>query len=427
MSAAAAPAYLDPLAGVAGALNGFRARLGAAAGSLQGIRRAVGGAGSAVGRLGGGAASAGTALRQVKARAEGAGQSLTKAGRTAGRTATQVRSGGGKGRGAAGPLASIASEGASVGALAGVLGKGSGTVSRLMGFFGGALTVAAGAMTAVNVAMRANPLGFVIGLVAPLAGLLIDYALNSETGRKIVKQVFDQVLKVFRGIWTFIGPVVRGYLTVISLYFTAVRAIITGVLKVVGAVVSRGFDGARATVTTATRAVTGLIRRAWNGVKAVVKPVLTWITTTIPDMFQRVKDAMSRTLHAIGDFVSTGLQAVTGAITGAVNGLIAFANRLIDGLNSLSFSFLGKEFGVDLPKIPQLADGGLVRPATGGATGAVQPLSALERLRPAERGHTPSYGAVSADRGRLGSYREPEGRSALAVAEDLLFLHRTAA
>ncbi|WP_222946919.1 tape-measure protein, partial [Streptomyces sp. TRM49041] len=331
------------------------------------------------------------------------------------------------------PLRRIAADGASVSAIAGALGKGSGTVSKLMGFFGGALTVAAGAMTAVNVAMRANPFGFVLGLVTPLIGYLIDYALNSEAGQKIIKRVFDQVLKVFRAIWKFLGPVVRVYAKVISLYFKAVRTVVTGVLKAVGAVISGGFNGARRAIASATRALTGIVRAAWKGIKTVVKPVLNWISKKIPDMFKRVKDAMTRTLNGIGGFVTTGLQSVAGAITGAVNGLIAFANWVVDGLNSgLSFNILGKKFGVDLPRIPELAEGGVVDPAGTPGVAAVRPLSAVEWLRPAEPGHPASPHAaapapVPDDRAVLHTYREPEGRSALAIAEDLLFLYRTAA
>lgn len=308
-----------------------------------------------------------------------------------------------------------------------MLGKGSGTVSKLMGLFGGALTVASGAMTAVNVAMRANPLGFVLGLVAPLAGYLIEYALSSETGQKIMKQVFDQVLQVFRTISKFLGPVVKAYATVISAYFTTAFKVVTTVTAVVGALLSRDFDGTRNAVASATNAVTGLVRRAWSGFRTVIQPVLDWITKKIPGMFTRVKDAMSKTLEGIGRFLSTGMQGVMAAVTGPVKALISFANWVIDGLNKLSFSLLGKKFGVDLPKIPQLAEGGVVRPAGPGTASSVLPLSALSRLRPAEPAAGTTGPTGSTDRSRLRTYHAAEGNGPLAVATDLLFLHGAAA
>ncbi|NKY15383.1 tape-measure protein, partial [Streptomyces somaliensis DSM 40738] len=250
-------------------------------------------------------------------------------------------------------------------------------------------------------------------------------ALSTETGQKIVKQVFDHVLKVFREIATFLGPVVTSCGTVVGTYFKAVGTVVTTVAGIVGAAVSGDFGRAGAAVSRATGALSDLVRRPWNAFKEAVRPALDWITRRIPDMFTRVRDATSGTLGGIGDFVSTGLQALAGVVTGPVKGLIAFANWVIDGLNSLGGEFLGKKFGVDLDKIPQLAEGGVIAPSYDGAS-AVRPLSSLDRLRPAEAGRRVDAPRPR-HRGRLHTYREPEGRSALTIAEDLLFLHRTAA
>ncbi|MFE9258616.1 tape-measure protein [Streptomyces sp. NPDC006879] len=427
MSAAALSFGPDPLAGVASALGTFRARLGGTTRSLKSLNGAVRRAASAADGIRGGAAGAGTTLRQFKSRAEVAGRSLTRTGRTAGTAATRLKSGGAKARSAAGPLGSLASGAGLFGSMVGVFGKASGTVSRLMGLFGGALTVASGAMTAVNVAMRANPLGFLLSLIVPLVAAIITFAMNSEAGQKIMKQVFDQVLKVFRAIGKFLAPVIQGYAKVISLYFTAVKTIITGVVKGVGGVLSKGFNGARSALSSATGALTGLIRAAWGGFKKVIQPVLDWITKKIPDMFTRVKDAMTGTLRGIGDFLTAGMQNLLGVIKGPLNGLIAFANWVIDGLNSISFDHFGVKFGVHLSKIPQLAEGGVVQPSPGGGPGAVRPLSSLERLRPAESGHrVPEARAHPPQRARLHAYDAAEGRGPLAVAADLLFLHEAA-
>ncbi|MFE4058545.1 tape-measure protein [Streptomyces sp. NPDC059096] len=431
MSAAAAGlgagAGRDPLAGTGPALASFRSRLGEGGRALQALRQGVQRSATAAGRIASGATQATGGLRQVKGRAETAGQALTRVGRSAGSAGTQVRGGGGRAKGVAGALSSVATGAGLFGGLAGKLGSGAGTVSKIMGPLATGLTVATGAMTAVNVALRANPLGFVIGLITPIAAYLIELAVNSQTGQRIMKQVFDQALKVIQGIWTFLGPVVRLYAKTVSAAFTTVRTVIGGVLKAVGPALSQGFERVRSAVSTATRALTGLIRSAWNGLKSGVRPVLDWITRDIPRGFQRVKDALSRALNGMGGFVTSAMQALLSVVKGPLNGVISFANWVIGGLNKLSFSVLGKKFGVDLPKIPQLAEGGVVLPTGGGPhSGAVLPLSALDRLRPAEPGHGPSTGRP-AHRAVLPCYHEPEGRSALVIAGDLLFLNRTAA
>ncbi|MFE4640108.1 tape-measure protein [Streptomyces sp. NPDC056730] len=429
------PGPLNPLAGVDRALRGFRDQLAQVSRSFPAVLGEVRRADSAAARVRGGADPAGTALRQFGTATAPAAAALSKAGGSAGPAATRIRTGGGKARSVTAPLTSLASGSAAFGAVAGPLGKASGTVSTFMTVFGGALTVAAGAMTAVNVAMRANPIGFLIGLLVPVAGFLIEYALTTQTGQRVMRQVFDGVLTGFQEIGKFLGPVVQGYATVISAHFSAVRTVVTTVLKVVGALVTGNFGAAGKAIGSATRAVTGLIRKAWNGFRSVIQPVLDWITRKIPDMFTRVRDAMSRTLHGIGDFLTTGMQMLLSVVKGPLSGLIAFANWVIDGLNSLSFSVLGKKFGVHLSKIPQLAAGGVVLPARApGGAGSVLPLSALDRLAPADGTKGP-YGSsapyrpyrVPPGRTDLHTYYETRDSGPLAIAEDLLFLHRTAA
>ncbi|MET8376179.1 tape-measure protein [Streptomyces microflavus] len=427
MSTAAIRTGTDPLAGTVGPLSAFRSGLGAAGSSLRTALRDIGRAEAAADGIRGGATAAGPAVRQLRTGADSAGKSLARTGRTAGLTATRLRTGSGRAGGATAPLGALASGSTAFGGVAGILGKGTGTVSGLMGFFGGALTVGAGAMTAVNVAMRANPFGFVLGLIVPLAGFLIEYALSSQTGQKIMKQVFDQVLAVFRAIGKFLGPVVQAYATVVRDRFTAVRTVITAVVRGVGSALSSGFNGTRTAVTSATRAVTGLISRTWNGFRKMIQPTLDWITKRIPEMFTRVRDATSRTLHGMGDFVSTGMQGVMAAVTGPVKALISFANWVIDGLNELSFSVLGKKFGVNLSKIPQLAEGGVVQPGGPGGASSVLPLSALSRLRPAEAGRASGRSAGSPERARLRAYHATGRGGPLAIASDLLFLHGAAA
>ncbi|GGP91620.1 tape-measure protein [Streptomyces roseolilacinus] len=399
---------IQPIVRATRALRGAPARI---AGALDGVRS--------------GAASATTQLQQVRSRAGAAGRSLTGAGRAAGTAGSGLRGGGSKTRGAAGGLAALVAGAAGFDSIAGLLGQFVGPMSQTMTVLGIGLGAAAAAMTATNVAMRANPLGFLAGIIVPVVAALVEYAMSTETGQKIMKQVFDHVLKTFQGILKFLGPVVTFYGTLVGSYFKAVGVVVTTVVGVVGAAVSGDLGRARGSISRATEALSGLVRRPWNAFKSVIRPVLDWITRRIPDMFTRVRDATSATLGGMGDFVATGLQALAGVITGPIKGLIAFANWVIDGLNSLSGEFFGKKFGVDLDKIPQLAEGGVVDSARDGAS-AVRPLSSLDRLRPAESGHR-TGGPRSPHRGRLRTYREPEGRSALAIAEDLLFLHRTAA
>ncbi|WP_327296135.1 MULTISPECIES: hypothetical protein [unclassified Streptomyces] len=374
------------------------------------------------------AATTAPALRQLRTATTKAGSAVRKAGRSAATAATRIRAGAGRIRGPLGVLGALAAGAGVFGSVTDLLGSYTPKVTKFMTLFGTAMTLGSIAMTAINTAMKANPLGFVLAIVTPLVACLVDYAVNSETGQQTIQQVFQAALNGFKAAWAFMAPVIRGWAKTISEVFDGVQKTVGSVLKAVGSAISSGFQGAGNAISSATHAVTSIVRGAWNGFKGVIQPVMNWLTRTLPSAFTRVRDAMSKSLHGMGNFLSTGIQTVAGVVTGPVKGLIAFANWIIDGLNHLSFSFFGKKFGVHLSKIPQLADGGVVLPAAVPGASAVQPLSSLARFLPAPSGASATTGpAFFAGRPGIRVYEEREGSSPLTVADDLLFLYRTAA
>lgn len=376
------------IAGSRGAFTGFGSALGRSGQALDSVRRAVAAADRAVGgakrsldRAGpkvtefagaaGRAARAADGLGRAAATADPAVRKARSAGQDAGRQVKDVK-------GAADRTAGDISR----------AGKGAATGNRLSRLFGGGLKLGSGAMKAINVAMKANPWGLVIGLLTPFIEQLLTMALESKAGQKAMSVLFGLVEKYF-----------AAYGRLVELY---------------------------------VKVLTGIVSAAWNGIRKLVQPVLDWITRTVPGAFGKVKDAMVRTLGGIGDFMRSAAQTVLGVIKGPVSGIIAFANMIVDGLNKISFSLFGKKFGVHLPRIPELAHGGVVparkggRPvlvAEAGEAEAVLPLSKLERLlaRTAAEARAARSGRRTR---RIDHYQEAAHRGPYGTAEDLLFLAR---
>ncbi|MFE6100714.1 tape-measure protein [Streptomyces laurentii] len=287
-------------------------------------------------------------------------------------------------------------------------------VTKLMDTFGTVMTVASVAMMAVNVAMRGNPLGFLLGILLPVAGWLIDFAMNSETGQRIMRQVFQQALKGFQSVWKFLQPVIKLLGTVIGTYFKGYLTVVTTVLKVLVTAID-GLTHARSTVTSAVNALRGIASRTIGGVKSVIHPFLSLFTDKLPGFFRHAKDAAGKALNGMGELVKGGLSAVLGVVKGPISGLVAFANWIIDGLNKLSFNLLGKHFGVDIPKLPMLADGGVVFPGAADAP-RIDPLTVLESRR------VPAITEAPRPPHRIRDFHEDPGAGPRSTAEDLLFL-----
>ncbi|MFI8827092.1 tape-measure protein [Streptomyces sp. NPDC053431] len=289
-----------------------------------------------------------------------------------------------------------------------------GTLTKLMDTYGTVMEIASVAMTGINLAMRSNPLGFILGILMPVISWLIEYAVNSETGQRIIKQVMQQALKGFQAAWKFLQPVMKLIGNAVGTYFKAYLTLFKTALKLIGAAIN-GFSRVRSSVTSASNALRGIASRTVGGIKSAIHPFLSFFTDKIPGFFRHAKDAVGNALHGMGELVKGALTAVIGVVKGPINGLIAFANWIIDGLNKLSFDFLGKHFGVDIDKIPMLADGGVVFPGAENAP-RIDPLTVLENRR------VPALTEPPPAPYRIRDFHEEPGAGPRSTAEDLLFL-----
>ncbi|MEU2231361.1 MULTISPECIES: tape-measure protein [Streptomyces] len=411
MSAVAA--FPNPFRRALPAMTSLKRGLGQAGDGLKRLRQDAQRASGGLDRFATGLRTAGTSVRAVGRNASGAVGSVRRIQRS--RAANGFRRIG-IAAGKAGTVAGLFA-GPAVGMLLEMLLPllpFVDTITKLMDTYGTVMEIASVAMTGVNLAMRSNPLGFVLGILMPVISWLIEYAVNSETGQRIIKQVMQQALKGFQSVWKFLQPVVKLIGQAVGTYFKAYLTLFTTALKIVGSAIG-GISRIGSAVSSASHALRGIASRTIGGIKDAVKPILSFITDKIPGFFRHAKDAVGKALHGMGELIKGALTAVLGVVKGPINGLIAFANWIIDGLDKLSFDFLGKHFGVDIDKIPMLAEGGLVFPGADSAP-RIDPLTVLENRR------VPALTEAPRRPHRIAEFHEDPGAGPRSTAEDLLFL-----
>ncbi|WP_328943075.1 tape-measure protein [Streptomyces sp. NBC_00250] len=411
---AVAPGAMPNFRAVVPTVSSLSRGLGDARGSLrrfsQNVRQATGGIGGLATAL----RTSGTALRSLGGNASGASTAMGRIRRsTAPAGVRRIGTAAGKARTAAGKIGTGA--GVVLGILLPLLPL-TDVITGLMGTFGTVMTIASIAMTGVNVAMRANPLGFLVGLIVPIAAYLIELAVNSETGQRLIKQGMQQALKGFQAVWKFLQPIMKLLGQAVGTYFKAYLTLFKTALRIVGAAIE-GVSKLRSAVSSATNALRGIASNTIGGIKSAVRPVVDWVTDKVPGFFRTAKDAVSNAMRGIGDLVKGALSAVIGVVKGPINGLIAFANWIIDGLNKLSFEIplTGKKFGVELDKLPMLAEGGIVSPGSADDY-RIDSLAQLENRR------IPALTETPRPPHRIRDFHEEPGAGPRSTAEDLLFL-----
>lgn len=327
---------------------------------------------------------------------------------------------------AVGPLVLVIGKLMSIGAGAvQMLGKVGGTIGRMLGPVSG-LGGAVGGLGGM-LRMLLGPVGIIISLFAmaftqseefrnAILGLLSTFGELIGQVVSAVMPIFQQLLDALIPIVTTLAdalvpvielvaqlmqwwmtnvllPIVEFLLGVLVGAFTVASSVIQTALEAAGTVISWLGSVAKAVWDAIVTAVGWLRDRvvgAWDAIVAGVRTALDWVKGKwdwLQDKLSTIVGKIKDFLGGIWDGLKSGAKAAANAAIRIVNGIIGGINTVIDGINLLP--------GVSIPhipRIPQLAKGGVVTRPTlamvgeGNESEAVLPLSKLDAMLSNDRG-----------------------------------------
>lgn len=206
------------------------------------------------------------------------------------------------------------------------------------------------AQRALNLVMKANPIGIVISLISALVAAFLYLWKNCESFRKFWQNMWDGIKKAAKAVADWIGGAFDKASKAVSKawsgtkkFFSDIWKSITNTFKNVGSWFSNIFQ------------------KAWQGIKNAFSGVKSFFGGIWDSIVSTFKSVGTKVAQAIGGAFKSAINSVIATVEGAINLVPKAINGALGLINKLP--------NVNIPKmptisLPRLAKGGIVDRAT---------------------------------------------------------------
>jgi hypothetical protein len=233
----------------------------------------------------------------------------------------------------------------------------------------------------LGAAFMANPIGFIIGIIAILVTAFITAYATSEDFR-------NKVNAAFKAVSDFIKPIIDGILEVVTGVFNWVRdnwplllAIITGPFGLAVKFIFDNWDKILKFVQSIPGKIGNFLRNAWDSITTGVQTAWRNTTNFFTTIFNTIKGLPSKFggfLRGLWDGLLSGLRGVWDSVRSFWNNTIGGKGFSINIPDWVPI-FGGKKYDI---RIPRLAQGGVAMPVPGGILANIAEGGRPERIEP---------------------------------------------
>lgn len=247
-------------------------------------------------------------------------------------------------------------------------------IAEFLGTFVITLTAISVAIWAVNAAMMASPITWIVlGIAAVIAGIVLLVTHIQEVGAW------------FSSTFSWVGDIVNNIANFINEKFGWLFEFIGAGLKIVGDIFGSIFGWIGEFVGSVASTIGSIFANVWNGIKAGVQNVWNFITGIFGALANFFGSIFSNAWNAVKNIFSTGGKIFMGIVDGIANAFRTIVNAIITGINHVvaipfnaingfltklkeikifelkPFDWIGT---INVPQIPTLAVGGIATEAT---------------------------------------------------------------
>ena len=250
----------------------------------------------------------------------------------------------------------------------------------------GVLTLAFGGLTvatwAMNTALLANPITWIVLAVIALIAAIVWLIMNWDAVVAFLQEVWANVCAWFtdtlnnlaslwNDIWSNICSFFETIWTAIADFFRTVwEGVVswfTGLLDSIAAFILSTLNNINSFWTSVWNGIVSFFTGLWNGVVSFVDGVFTGIGNAISTALDWIRGVWEGAWSGIVDFFGNIFGGLVGIAKAPINGVISLINGAIRALNGFKVTIPdwvpgigGQTWGLSIPTIPGLRDGGTV-------------------------------------------------------------------
>lgn len=211
------------------------------------------------------------------------------------------------------------------------------------------------AMLAVNAAMKANPIGLVISLIAGLVAGFLYLWNTSEEFRNFWIGLWETIKTAASGVWEAIKSAAdnvitalqtgwEAFITFFSTLWTNISNVVSTAWEFIKNVVSVGLQTIGLIISAAVQIITlpfqfiwenckGIIQKAWDTIKNIVTTAVNAVKAVITVVFNAIKIYITTVVNVWQTIISTAWNIIKTVVTTVVN---AIKNAVTTAWNAIS-------------------------------------------------------------------------------------------
>lgn len=245
--------------------------------------------------------------------------------------------------------------GSVIGNVASVIGSVIGVVVNIVGTIAGAIGTAAGvigSVIGVIVGVVAKGISVVVGVISTIVGVISNVISTILTILTPVFQIVDLIITAIVGfgqiVWTIFSGIAEVVWTIIStivqiigvVLYGTIMAIWNNVLVPFGEAVGYIFTHMGEVINAVMTFVITIVSMAWNAIVAVVTPILQVIWTVISTVFNAIVSVISSVMSAIWGVISAVWSAILPFIQPILNVMSAVISTVFGGIAAVVNSLM---------------------------------------------------------------------------------------